>query len=116
MTFIEQRQEPRVRAAYQITYECFWRGIKVSEGVAHTVNLSEHGALIEISEPVEREASLILWILAPLYTLLVKGDVVHTQRGADGIFRVGVKLTDVIEGDWDVLKKDIRARASGLVA
>lgn len=44
----ERRQEPRVKAAYQILYECFLRDTKVGEGAARTVNLSEHGALIEI--------------------------------------------------------------------
>ncbi|MCI0475030.1 MAG: PilZ domain-containing protein [Anaerolineales bacterium] len=101
---MEQRQEPRVQAAYQIMYECFRHDAKVSEGAAHTVNLSERGALIELTQEVALDASMILWIFAPFYTLLVKGDVVHAQRRANGLFRVGVKLTDVIEGNWDVLK------------
>ncbi len=115
MILAEQRQEPRVQAAYQIRYECFRRDAKVSEGAAHTVNLSERGALIELTQEVALDASLILWIFAPFYTLLVKGDVVHAHRGANGLFRVGVKLTDVIEGNWDILKKDIHARANDLV-
>jgi hypothetical protein len=108
----EQRQAPRVQAAYQILYECFRRDEKVSEGAAQTVNLSERGALIELAQEVAPDASMILWIFAPFYTLLVKGNVVHSHRNANGLFRVGVKLTDVIEGTWDVLKKDIHARAN----
>ena len=107
----EHRKGPRVRAAYQILYECFLRDAKVSEGAAQTVNLSEHGALIELAQEVDLDASLILWIMAPFYTLLVKGTVVHTRREANGLFHVGVKLTDVIEGNWQVLKKDIDSRA-----
>lgn len=112
---LEQRQEPRVQAAYQILYEYFQRGTKISEGIAQTVNLSEHGALIELNEMLESDASVILWIFAPFYTLLVKGNVVHTQRAPNGLFRVGVKLTDVIEGNWDVLKKDVRARVNEFI-
>jgi hypothetical protein len=111
----EQRQSPRVQAAYQIMYECFQRDAKVSEGAAHTVNLSERGALIELTQEVALDASLILWIFAPFYTLLVKGEVVHAHRCANGLFRVGVKLTDVIEGNWQVLQKDIRARGDASV-
>lgn len=112
---LEQRHEPRVQAAYQILYECFRRDTKISEGIAQTVNLSEHGALIELHEMIERDSSLILWIFAPFYTLLVKGNVVHTQRAPNGLCRVGVQLTDVIEGNWEVLKKDIRARVNEYV-
>ena len=111
----ERRQEPRVQAAYQILYECFQRDEKVSEGAAHTVNLSERGALIELPQEIAADASLILWIFAPFYTLLVKGDVVHAHRAPNGSFRVGVKLTDVIEGNWNVLQKDIRARGNEIV-
>jgi hypothetical protein len=111
MNVEEHRIEPRVKAAYHILYECFLRDAKVCEGAAQTVNLSEHGALIEMAQEVALDASLILWIMAPFYTMLVKGNVVHSHRGANGLFHVGVKLTDVIEGNWQVLKKDVASRA-----
>jgi len=88
------------------------RDAKVGEGAAQTVNLSEHGALIEMAQEVALAASLILWIMAPFYALLVKGNVVHARREPNGLFHVGVKLTDVIEGSWDPLRKDIQSRAS----
>jgi hypothetical protein len=112
MTPEERRQEPRVQATYQILYECFLRDAKVGEGAAQTVNLSEHGALIEMAQKVTLDASLILWIMAPFYTLLIKGNVVHARQEPNGLFHVGVKLTDVIEGSWDLLRKDIQSRAS----
>ncbi len=111
MNVEEHRAEPRVKAAYRILYECFLHDAKVGEGAAQTVNLSEHGALIEMAQEVELDTSLILWIMAPFYTMLVKGNVVHTRRGANGLFHIGVKLTDVIEGNWQVLKKDLDSRA-----
>jgi hypothetical protein len=114
MTPEERRQEPRVQAAYQILHECFLRDAKVGEGAAQTVNLGEHGALIEMAQKVTLDASLILWIMAPFYTLLVKGTVVHARQEPNGLFHVGVKLTDVIEGSWDPLRKDIQSRASEL--
>ena len=90
------------------------RDAKVGEGAAQTVNLGEHGALIEMAQKVTLDASLILWIMAPFYTLLVKGIVVHARREPNGLFRVGMKLTDVIEGSWDLLGKDIQSRATEL--
>jgi hypothetical protein len=110
MNVEELRAEPRVKAAYHILYECFLRDAKVGEGAAQTVNLSEHGALIEMAQEVELDTSLILWIMAPFYTMLVKGNVVHARREANGLFHIGVKLTDVIEGNWQVLRKDVEFR------
>lgn len=106
----EQREEPRLQAACQILYECFQHDAKVGEGTARSVNLSEHGALIELTQEIAPDSSLILWIMAPFYTMLVKGNVVHAHRESNGSFRVGVKLTDVIEGNWDLLKKELDAR------
>lgn len=106
----DRRQEPRVEAAYQISFECFLRGAKVGEGIAHTVNISEHGALIEMSNGVDLDASLILWIMAPFYTMLVRGNVVHSRLAPGGVYHVGVRLTDVIEGSWDVMRRSIEAR------
>ncbi len=106
----ERRTEPRVEAAYQISFECFLHGAKVSEGTAHSVNLSEHGALVEMTQGADLDASMILWITSPLYTLLAQGNVLHSRRAPNGWFHVGVRLTDVIEGSWDHLKKDIKAR------
>lgn len=110
MTQIERRSEPRVQVAYAINYEYFVGGVKIGDGVAKTVDLSEHGALVQLPAPVDMTASLILWIHAPFYTLLVKGNVVHARKTQEGSFLVGVRLTDFIEGNWDHLKKDIRSR------
>ncbi|MEW5717011.1 MAG: PilZ domain-containing protein [Chloroflexota bacterium] len=115
MNIEERRQEPRVKAAYHILYECFQGNTKVGEGAAHTVNLSEHGALIEMAQEINLETSLILWIMAPFYTMLVRGNVVHARRSANGMFQVGMRLTDVIEGNWQVLKKDIESRAAEML-
>jgi hypothetical protein len=108
----DRRDEPRVKAAYQIMYECFLREAKVSEGSARTVNISEHGALLETVHAVEPDTGMILWILAPFYTMLVKGNVMHAHRQENGMYRIGVKLTDMIEGNWQVFKKDVETRAA----
>jgi len=111
MTIIERRATPRANVAYQIAYECFNRdGAKIGKGAAHTVNLSGRGALIEMEHAVDADTSMILWILAPFYTMLAKGSVVHSHAAENGLFRVGMRLTDVIEGSWDVLERDVKAR------
>lgn len=101
----ERRSEPRYRAAYRIAYEYFVHGTKIGEGSASTVNISERGALVEIPQAVDINGRLILWIMAPLYTLLVQGNVVHARRGSNGMFQVGVQLTDIMEGDWELLQQ-----------
>ena len=106
----ERRQEPRVRAAYQIGYECFVDGTKISEGTAYTIDLSPHGALVELAYNAALDATMILWISAPFYSMIVQGHVVHSRPSPDGMYFVGVKLTDMIEGGWDRLQQDVLSR------
>lgn len=107
----ERRASPRVDATYRIAYECFnsW-GVKVDEGPAKTVDISGRGALIEIPRGVPLDASMVLLVMAPFHMLMVKGSVVHSRRVENGTYHVGVKLTEVIEGTWDVLNWVLRER------
>jgi uncharacterized protein YecE (DUF72 family) len=109
----ERRAAPRVDATYKIAYECFnaW-GVKVDEGPAKTVDISGRGALIEIQHGVPLDASMVLLVMAPFHMLMVKGSVVHSRRMSSGTFHVGVHLTEVVEGTWDVLDYVIRERMS----
>ncbi len=104
----ERRTEPRAKAASQITFECFRHGVKISQGYARTINLSEHGALVEMPCAIDLESALILSIHAPFYMLVIQGTVVHSRQISDTAYRVGVHLTNSIEGNWDHLKMDVR--------
>ena len=107
----ERRAAPRVDATYKIAYECFnsW-GVKVDEGPAKTVDISGRGALIETARGVPLDASMVLLVMAPFHMLMVKGSVVHSRRSTNGTFHVGVHLTEVVEGTWDILDWVIRER------
>ncbi len=107
----ERRAQPRVDATYRIAYECFnpW-GIKVDEGPAKTVDISGRGALIEIPRGVPLDASMVLLVMAPFHMLMVKGSVVHSRRSDNGAYHVGVHLTEVVEGSWDILDWVIKER------
>lgn len=107
----ERRAQPRVDATYRIAYECFnpW-GIKVDEGPAKTVDISGRGALIEIPRGVPLDASMVLLVMAPFHMLMVKGSVVHSRRSDNGTYHVGVHLTEVVEGSWDILDWVIKER------
>ena len=106
----ERREEPRAKAASQISFECFKQGIKISQGFARTINISEHGALIEMPCAMDLDSALVLSINAPFYTLVVQGNVVHSRQISDNAYRVGVHLTNAIEGNWNHLKIDVRKR------
>ncbi len=108
MLHTERRTEPRAKAANQITFECFRHGVKISQGYARTINISEHGALVEMSCAMELDAALILSINAPFYTLVMQGNVVHSRQISETAYRVGVRLINSIEGNWDHLKMDVR--------
>lgn len=107
----DRRAQPRIDATYRIAYECFnpW-GIKVDEGPAKTVDISGRGALIEIPRGVPLDASMVLLVMAPFHMLMVKGSVVHSRRSENGTYHVGVHLTEVVEGSWDILDWVLRER------
>ncbi len=107
----EQRAAPRANAALQITYEFFDAGgAKCAEGYAVTVNISGRGALIELPRGLDLNGSLILWITAPFYAMLFRGSVVHSRRAPNGLFHIGIRLTDVIEGRWETLEQMIQQK------
>ena len=106
----ERRSEPRAKAAYQIKFECFRHGVKVSQGFARTINVSEHGALVEMPCAMDLDASLILSINAPFYMLVIQGNVVHSRQISPTAYHVGVRLINCIEGNWDHLKLDVHKR------
>lgn len=43
---------------------------------------------------------MLLDVHAPLYTLVLRGNVVHSRQESDGSFHVGLDIPDAIEGDW----------------
>ena len=106
----ERRIEPRAKAASQITFECFRHGTKINQGFARAINLSEHGALVETPCAMDLDTSLILSIHSPFYMLVIQGNVVHSRQVSDNTFHVGVHLINSIEGNWDLLKRDVRKR------
>lgn len=106
----ERRSEPRATAANQIQFECFRHGIKISQGYARTINLSEHGALVEMPCAMDLDLSLILSIHAPFYLLVIQGNVVHSRQISENAYHIGVHLINSIEGNWDHLKLDVRKR------
>ncbi|MBI5649692.1 MAG: PilZ domain-containing protein [Chloroflexi bacterium] len=111
MNPIERRESPRREAIYHIAFESFnAHGEKVDAGPAHTVNISGRGALVEMPRGVDLDGSMILWIMGPFHTVLVKGSVVHSRSIANGAFHVGVRLLDMIEGSWDIWEKIARGR------
>ena len=106
----DRRIEPRARAAYQIEYEYFSpAGAKTAEGTAVTVNMSGRGALIEVTHDLGSGGSMILCIIAPLYTMLFRAQIVHTRLSPNGLYLIGVQLTDVIEGRWETVEQLVQA-------
>ncbi|MBI5030347.1 MAG: PilZ domain-containing protein [Chloroflexi bacterium] len=110
MPYDERRTEPRAKAASQIMFECFRHGTKISQGFARTINLSEHGALVETPCAMDLDSSLILSIHAPFYLLVIQGNVVHSRQISETTYHIGVRLINSIEGNWDHLKKDVQKR------
>ena len=108
MTSDERRNEPRATAASIITFECFQQGVKITQGYANTLNLSEHGALVELPCDVENDMQMVLSVIAPLYTLIIEGDVIHSRQISANAYHVGIKLTNAIEGNVALYQADVR--------
>lgn len=91
--------DPNAKLAL-IKFEHFINGTKVGEGSVVSVRLNQERALIETPQKVSPDARMIIWICAPSYTMLAQGTVAHSQLQPNGLFFVGLELTDVIEGKW----------------
>ncbi|VAX23245.1 hypothetical protein MNBD_NITROSPINAE02-1969 [hydrothermal vent metagenome] len=77
-------------------------GELASSFVGKTLNLSDGGIMIEITEPVPLLSKVDIKVALEEYILDVKGEVVHLRKIENGHIEMGVKFLDFSD---DGLKK-----------
>jgi c-di-GMP-binding flagellar brake protein YcgR len=123
--FIERRKHPRFNGVLPVEYH---RSDNAQIRTGHTINISEEGMMILVSNPVEigehLEMKLYFSSTLGLITVRATGRVVWTDKKeekGDGHFRLGVnyvsispdnianlKLLLAMHGEWvDIIGNDI---------
>ena len=105
----ERRKYPRFSAALPIEY---WQIDKSKSRPGQTINISEGGLLLRLSEPlkIDQVVGLTLFITSgpelDVIEALAQVEVVwqDTHVGEDGAYRVGVKFVVISPEDMDKLK------------
>ena len=109
----EKRGHPRFSIALPIEY---WQIAKSKSRPGQTIDLSEGGLLLHLSEPTEIGQVFRLTLFVPSgadldsILALVQVEVVwkDTLAGKDGGYRVGVKFADISPENMDKLKKFLK--------
>ena len=109
VTNFERRRYPRFSVALPIEY---WQIDKSKSRPGQTINISEGGLLLRLSEPLEIDqvVGLTLFITSGLdvdvIEALAQVELIwqDTHVGKDGTSRVGVKFVDISPEDMDKLK------------
>lgn len=109
VTNFEKRRYPRFSAALPIEY---WQIDKSRSQPGQTINISEGGLLLRISEHLKigQVVGLTLFIASgrdlDIIEAIAQVKIVwqDTRVGKDGGYRVGVKFVDISPEDMDKLK------------
>ena len=105
----ERRRYPRFSVALPIEY---WQIDKSRSRPGQTINISEGGLLLRLSEHLEIDqvVGLTLFIASGLDLDIIEAvaqvEIVwqDTRVGKDGAYRVGLKFVDISPEDMDKLK------------
>jgi c-di-GMP-binding flagellar brake protein YcgR len=109
----EKRGHPRFSIALPIEY---WQIDKPKSRPGQTIDVSEGGLLLHLSESMEVGQVFRLTLFVPSgadldsILALVQAEVVwkDTNAGKDGGYRVGVKFVDISPEDMDKLKNFLK--------
>jgi c-di-GMP-binding flagellar brake protein YcgR len=114
VTNFERRRYPRFSVALPIEY---WQIDKSRSRPGQTINTSEGGLLLRLSEPLEIDqvVGLTLFITSgrdlDIIEAVAQVEVVwqDTLAGEDGAYPVGVKFVDISPEDMDNLRSLLNA-------
>lgn len=89
----EKRKHPRVRTTNAISYICIDDdGNQIDQGMGTTVDISQGGALIETSMPIESKYILLISIDLDENILESKGRVAHTRAVGSAKYLTGIQF------------------------
>lgn len=105
----ERRRHPRVESLNLVSVGKVQEGLV---GVARTLVVSEGGALLEMAEPYPVHTVFKLELALEGELVPVHAEVRDVAAGDDGLYRVGVRFTDLAPEDRERLERYIAGRRS----
>jgi hypothetical protein len=111
----ERREWPRVLAQHLVSYAHFdEQGEPDDVGMARTLDLSEGGILLEMTHPLEDGSTAEIKMVSGEHILRAKGEVVHSTALPSGRWHVGVRFTEIPDGDLGAIAGEVaKSRRSG---
>lgn len=111
----ERRKWPRVLAEHLVSYAHFdEHGEPDDVGMARTLDLSEGGILLEITHSLKEGTALEIKMVSGERILRAKGVATHSASLSTGRWRVGVRFTEIPEGDLAAIAREVaKFRQSG---
>ena len=108
MTSSDKRRHPRVDTFNAISYVCMdENGTPVDEGMGTTRNISQSGALLETSRPIEAKYIMIITIDLQKNVMEAKAEVIHTRLEEPGKYLTGIQFTGPAEDIKKLIKSFI---------
>ena len=105
MTSSDKRRHPRVDTYNAISYVCLDENdTPVDEGMGTTRNISQSGALIETSRPIEAKYIMLITIDLQNNIMEAKAEVIHSREQEAGKYLTGIQFT----GPEEDVKKMIK--------
>lgn len=111
----ERRKSPRVVAEHLVSYAHFdEQGEPDDVGMARTLDLSERGILLELTHSLEEGFALEIKMVSGERIIRARGQVVHCTYVSPERWHVGVRFTEIPDGDVSVIAREVaRFQQSG---
>jgi hypothetical protein len=104
----ERRKWPRILAEHLVSYAHFdEEGEPDDVGMARTLDLSEGGILLEITHSFEEGSALEIKMVSGERIIRAKGQVVHSAYVSPDRWRVGVRFTEIPDGDLGAIAGEV---------
>ena len=104
----ERRKWARVPAEHLVSYTHFDEdGEPEDMGMARTLDLSEGGILLEMARPMGEGSPLEIKMVSGEHIVTARGRVAYSQASAPDRWRVGLRFTEITEGDVVTIAREV---------
>ena len=108
----ERRQSTRKPIRLDARYSYYAKTFVTSMGETITLNLSQHGALVQLSEPIPMNEILMLTLnLEQGNPIVLESRVAHVNPMSQNQFAIGVEFKNILSNDEYLLKLQLQKSA-----
>ena len=109
MTSKEQRKSVRINSLNLSYIGIDENNVTVKQAMGRTLNVSEHGILMETHFPIDSKQIVSLSLALEDDLIDMKGEVVYSRPGEKDKYETGIKFIEVQESSQRILNKYIQA-------